>query len=150
MIASRTLAQGPHQYLATNPARDRVYATTWAQPPTLSSWAVDLSDQSLSLVNTVPISASTSVDNAEETAATSSYVHWYDGAIYSAGGPTGEVHAVDARTGGFGEKLQEMLYVEPSELPSADKTRVALVRTPRATPLCPTLFAKATWRSNSS
>lgn len=58
VIASRTLAQGPHQYLATNPARDRVYATTWAQPPTLSSWAVDLSDRSLSLVNTVPISAS--------------------------------------------------------------------------------------------
>lgn len=31
-------------------------------------------------------------------------------------------------TGGFGAKLQELLYVEPEELAAADKTRVALVR----------------------
>lgn len=47
--------------------------------------------------------------------------------IYSAGGPTGEVHSLDANTGGFASKLQELLYVEPEELEQADKTRVALV-----------------------
>lgn len=47
--------------------------------------------------------------------------------IYSAGGPTGEVHAVDPETGGFGAKLQELLYVPADELEQADKTRVALV-----------------------
>ena len=43
------------------------------------------------------------------------------------GGPTGEVHRVDLVTGGFAEKVQEILFVPPSELAKADKTRVALV-----------------------
>lgn len=65
------------------------------------------------------------------TAATSSYIQVSptQSRIYSAGGPTGEVHEVDAETGGFGTKLQELLYVPPGELDEADKTRVALVRT---------------------
>ena len=63
-------------------------------------------------------------------AATSSYIslpppytHFY-----SAGGPTGEVHLVDPLTGGFGEKVQQVLFVPENELEEADKTRVALVR----------------------
>jgi len=43
------------------------------------------------------------------------------------GGPTGEVHLVDKITGGFGQKMQEILFVPESELSQADKTRVALV-----------------------
>ena len=43
------------------------------------------------------------------------------------GGPTGEAHLVDKNTGGFGQKLQEILFVPESELSQADKTRVALV-----------------------
>jgi len=63
-------------------------------------------------------------------AAVSSYItvpppYWY---IYSTGGPTGEVHHVDKLTGGFGEKVQEILFVEEDKLKDADKTRVALVR----------------------
>ena len=52
-------AFGPHQYLATNQFRDRVYATTWAEPPSLSSWHVHRSNPDpwrVSLINTVPIS----------------------------------------------------------------------------------------------
>lgn len=37
------------------------------------------------------------------------------------------MHAIDPETGGFGAKLQELLYVKEDELESADKTRVALV-----------------------
>lgn len=37
------------------------------------------------------------------------------------------MHDVDSSTGGFGDKLQELLYVEKDELEMADKTRVALV-----------------------
>lgn len=48
--------------------------------------------------------------------------------IYSAGGPTGEVHRVDIASKGFGQKVQQVLFVEPEELEGADKTRVALVR----------------------
>ena len=64
------------------------------------------------------------------TAATGSYIQVSSALprIYSAGGPTGEVHAVDPVTGGFGAKLQELLYVKEDELAEADKTRVALVR----------------------
>jgi len=47
--------------------------------------------------------------------------------IYSAGGPTGEIHAIDPSTGGFGEKIQQFLFVPEDELEKADKTRVALV-----------------------
>lgn len=54
-------AFGPHQYLAVNSQRDRVYTTSWAQPPSLSSWSVDKSHHAwdkwtVNLVNTVPIS----------------------------------------------------------------------------------------------
>ena len=47
--------------------------------------------------------------------------------MYSAGGPTGEVHEVDVVSGRIGEKLQELLFVEEAELATADKTRIALV-----------------------
>lgn len=50
--------------------------------------------------------------------------------IYSTGGPSGEVHLVDQETGGFGEKVQEFLFVKEDELESADKTRVGLVSFP--------------------
>ena len=62
-------------------------------------------------------------------AATSSYITLpppYSRA-YSVGGPTGEVHLIDPDTGGFGEKLQQVLFVPESELEATDKTRVALV-----------------------
>ncbi|KAJ3565258.1 hypothetical protein NP233_g7749 [Leucocoprinus birnbaumii] len=42
------------------------------------------------------------------------------------GGPTGEIHLVDDRTGGFGQKIQEVLFVPEAQLPQADKTRAAL------------------------
>jgi len=67
------------------------------------------------------------LSNASITA-TSSYItlpppYTY---LYSAGGPTGETHAVDSSTGGFGEKIQELLFVPAEKLAEADKTRVAL------------------------
>lgn len=60
-VTSTTPAEGPHQYLALNEARDRVYATTWGMPPTLSSWAVekDSGAPTLRHVNSVSISQST-------------------------------------------------------------------------------------------
>ena len=47
--------------------------------------------------------------------------------IYSAGGPTGEVHHIDENTGGFGVKVEEILFVDKKDLEKADKTRAALV-----------------------
>lgn len=47
--------------------------------------------------------------------------------IYSTGGPTGEVHRVDENTGGFGVKVEEIIFVEKEDLEKVDKTRAALV-----------------------
>lgn len=127
-------ALGPHQYLACNAARDRVYATceylpmirqcnaemtiAWAQPPALSSWKIDYSSPEaepvIQSLNTAPITA------------TSSYITVIDTLISSAGGPTSEVHELDPKTGGFGRKVQQQLYVKEEELNGEDKTNVAL------------------------
>ncbi|KAI5477033.1 hypothetical protein MNV49_006909 [Pseudohyphozyma bogoriensis] len=95
-IHAKIRGEGPHQFWALNEERTRAYGTTWAKEPTLT--------------------------------ATSSYIQVspFQPRIYSAGGPTGEVHEVDPATGGFGKKLQELLYVPEDELEAADKTRVAL------------------------
>ena len=48
---------GPHQYLASNQHKNRIYTTSWALPPSLSSWHVERSDSWIvSHINTVPIS----------------------------------------------------------------------------------------------
>ncbi|KAG5637969.1 hypothetical protein H0H81_002413 [Sphagnurus paluster] len=112
-------ALGPHQYLATNPRRDRVYATTWAQPPTLSSWAIEREETSpwrLSFINNVSITATSSYINIPPP-----FTH-----AYSAGGPTGEVHAIEPVTGALKDKVQEILFIPEDELANADKTAVAL------------------------
>jgi carboxy-cis,cis-muconate cyclase len=64
----------------------------------------------------------------QSVAATSSYISVTDIGIYSAGGPTAEFHHIDPSTGGFGEKAQQLLFVDEEALPREDKTRVALVR----------------------
>lgn len=77
-------------------------------------------------------------------AAISSYITITNTHIYSIGGPTGEVHAkpcssssasssaaaaaaAAAGTTGFGEKVQEVLFVPEDELEGWDKTNKALV-----------------------
>ena len=114
---------GPHQYIAPNARRDRAYTTSWGSPPILSSWEIAREQQiehwRVSHINNAPITA------------TSSYIALTPPSngqhIYSMGGPTGEVHVVDPETGGFGQKVQEVLFVEDEELENADKTRKALV-----------------------
>ena len=52
-------AFGPHQYLACNDHKDHVYTTSWANPPSLSSWHIERLDdgsRNVSHINTVPIS----------------------------------------------------------------------------------------------
>lgn len=52
-------AFGPHQYLATNARKDRLYATSWALPPSLSSWEIERGNTNpwrVNHINTVPIS----------------------------------------------------------------------------------------------
>ncbi|KAG6849137.1 hypothetical protein H0H93_011000 [Arthromyces matolae] len=107
-------AFGPHQYLATNPRKDRVYTTSWALPPVLSSWSIE--EGKVQHLNSVPITATSSYITIPPP-----FTH-----AYSAGGPTGEVHTVDPTTGTLAEKIQQVLFVPEEELETADKTRVAL------------------------
>lgn len=112
-------AFGPHQYLALNADRSKAYATTWALPPSLSAWDVQypveepLRPPEIALLNTAPITA------------TSSYITVFDDLATSAGGPTGEVHKLN-EDGSFGEKLQQVAFVDEDQLEKEDKTRVAL------------------------
>jgi carboxy-cis,cis-muconate cyclase len=109
------------------------YTTTWAKEPSLSSWSIGESYDTLQHLNTVPISerhlfsSRNLIKRSTFLAATSSYLQITPDSkrLYSAGGPTGEVHSL-AVDGSIGIKLQELLYVEPDELAQADKTRVAL------------------------
>jgi len=131
-------AFGPHQYLAKNERGDRVYATSWALPPALSSWSIERADDrpwTIAHLNTAPISAYSerflNWQSLERfvVAATSSYISLplpYTH-LYSAGGPTGEVHIVDPVLGGFGEKVQQILFLPEDQLEQADKSRAALV-----------------------
>lgn len=143
-------AYGPHQYLATNAARDRLYATTWASPPILSSWAVDLdrspsSSDPANVKGTPQLRHLNNVDICEPldfksslacnalmgfycplSVATSSYISVTNSTIYSAGGPTAELHSIRG-DGGFGEKIQQLQYVTDAEMTTTDRTRKALV-----------------------
>ncbi|KAF9027035.1 putative isomerase YbhE [Hymenopellis radicata] len=100
-------AFGPHQYLHISPDKDTVYATTWSLPPSLHAFSLP----TLQHLGAAPITA------------TSSYITIRDNWMYSAGGPTGEVHRLP-----FPEpvKEQQFLFVPEDELETADKTRVAL------------------------
>lgn len=62
-----------------------------------------------------------------ETVATSSYISVTNTTIYSAGGPTAELHSIRS-DGGFGEKIQQLQYVSDVEMSTTDRTRKALVR----------------------
>lgn len=61
-------AHGPHQYLAADQRRTRIYTTSWALPPSLSSWEVERSNPlRINHVNTVPISMLPEVFMTDET-----------------------------------------------------------------------------------
>ncbi|KAF8901201.1 Lactonase, 7-bladed beta-propeller-domain-containing protein [Gymnopilus junonius] len=107
----------PSRRRRANQFKNRVYATTWAQPPALSSWQIEHSDPwRVSHINNVSITATSSYITVPPP-----YTH-----VYSVGGPTGESHVIDLQTGGFGEKMQELLFIPEDDLSAADKTRVAL------------------------
>ncbi|PWN36497.1 3-carboxy-cis,cis-mucoante lactonizing enzyme [Meira miltonrushii] len=127
-LLSSLPAYGPHSFLTagrtvdveSNRLVDTVYATTWAEEKELCAWKLDWQGEDLNglkWLGNVPITA------------TSSYVHPGSSRfLYSAGGPTGEVHSIDQATGAIQEKVQEIIFLKEGEkaLPKADKTRVAL------------------------
>ncbi|GAA6047554.1 hypothetical protein JCM3770_005805 [Rhodotorula araucariae] len=119
-------AEGPHQFIALSSDRKTAFATTWAQPPSLSSWEVLAGGKDgIRKINTVPISATGSYLAVSPTS-----LGFTPPVVYQAGGPVAQAFAVDAATGGFGDQLQEVIYLDGGEEelrdPKTDKTRVAL------------------------
>ncbi|KAJ7103774.1 hypothetical protein C8R44DRAFT_808135 [Mycena epipterygia] len=120
-------AFGPHQYIGLGPRTDKdvryAYTTSWALPPQLQSWAIEQQPGGVGLrvrfMDSVDITATSSYITVPPP-----YTH-----IYSAGGPSAQVHALpSAGSPGFGPHVQEILFVPEAELAAADKTRKALVR----------------------
>ncbi|KAK0545551.1 hypothetical protein OC844_007338 [Tilletia horrida] len=154
-------AQGPHQFLALGNGPEplanslgvaqwkTVYATTWANPPSLSAWSVKGLD--IDAGSSLDLAANVDLDwlSTVPITATSSYVHVQPPPfhsltspsygvepgsaqfLYSAGGPTGEVHRIDPLTGALASdpgKVQELIFLREGgkALPEANKTRKAL------------------------
>ncbi|KAJ7124367.1 hypothetical protein C8R44DRAFT_980667 [Mycena epipterygia] len=114
-------AFGPHQYIGLGPRTHGVdvrkaYTTSWALPPQLQSWAIEQQPEGVRVrfVDSVDITATSSYITVPPP-----YSH-----IYSAGGPSAQVHALDDP--GFGPHVQEIYFVPQGEWAAADKTRKAL------------------------
>jgi carboxy-cis,cis-muconate cyclase len=140
-LAQNVPTSAPHSYLAKDVHGDRVYATSWSSPPTLSSWSVKRTDDcswNIENINTVNTSrhvffpgmgSLTHIHSTFHKAAISGYIaipppsHY----LYSVGGPTGEVHIINASSGGVGQEVQQVLFVPEDDLEQADKTPGALV-----------------------
>ncbi|KAM5354539.1 hypothetical protein ACJ41O_001186 [Fusarium nematophilum] len=103
---------GLHQYVTSNAARDRIYATTMSEPPRIFSWAVS-QDFEFSHLDTVNVTTSSCYfsDNGEYA--------------FTAGGSGARINAL-TEDGGIGEEVHEMFYVPEQEIPRVDKTRSAV------------------------
>lgn len=56
-IIEKVKGEGPHQFFGLNQNRDKVYATTWGSPASLSAWNIVAGGQGgIEKINTVPIS----------------------------------------------------------------------------------------------
>ncbi|KAG9511771.1 hypothetical protein KCV07_g9938, partial [Aureobasidium melanogenum] len=104
-------AFGLHQFVTTNAARNRVYATTMSEPPQLFSWAIG-NNYEFTHLNTVNISS------------TSCYFSDDGSYAYTASGPTAQIHSL-TNDGALGNQTQQMIYVPPEEFSNVDKTRAA-------------------------
>jgi carboxy-cis,cis-muconate cyclase len=81
-------AQAPHSWLHISDNKKVLYATSWTEPPGLAAYAINALND-IKLINSV------------RTASRSGYVCASDRAVYSVGGASGEVFAIDRATGGF-------------------------------------------------
>ncbi|KAH7123303.1 hypothetical protein B0J13DRAFT_511604 [Dactylonectria estremocensis] len=104
---------GLHQFVTTNAAKDRVYATAMSEPPRLFAWSVD-GDYQFTHIDTVNI--------------TSSSCYFSDDGNYafSSGGSTAHLHAV-TEEGGLGEQVDELYMVPEEEIGNVVKTRAAVL-----------------------
>jgi carboxy-cis,cis-muconate cyclase len=102
-ITHRFPAAGFQLWLTLSKDQTRLYATAWTNPPSLASYNVRGSGTNIDKINSV------------EVVATSGYVTSSTNAVYSAGGPSGEVFSIDPITGGFGKLIQNLSFINEEE-----------------------------------
>jgi carboxy-cis,cis-muconate cyclase len=144
-LLSSLPAYGPHSFLTSGRTLDlesnrlvnTVYATTWAEKKELCAWKLDWKGEELNglkWLGNVPITATSSYVHIQPPPYSCLTAPCYNAEpgpsrfLYSAGGPTGEVHLIDQTTGMIQEKVQEIIFLREGKkaLAKADKTRVAL------------------------
>ncbi|BGP28363.1 hypothetical protein JCM10296v2_000095 [Rhodotorula toruloides] len=121
-VHRRVRGEGPHQFVALNEERDRAYVTTWAQPPSLSSWEVlEGGRGGVRKINTVPIWSYLTVSPSSLP---------FPSRVYQAGGHVAQTFSLSPSTRGFDTQLQEVIYLDGGEEElwdeKTDRTRVAL------------------------
>lgn len=89
-------AVGSHSFLALSPSRIHLYATAWLQQPSVISYRVQ-PDHTVALLNQQPVKSRSGYVAASAT-------H-----LYSAGGSSGEVFALNA-DGSVGDTVQELCF----------------------------------------
>ena len=100
-IIDRFQASGFHSWLSLSKDQSRLYATAWGNPQTVASYSVDKFGNNITKINSAEVSSR------------SGYVTVSSNAIYSVGGPSGEVFSIDPTTGGFGKLIQTLDFVDP-------------------------------------
>ncbi|GAA5902269.1 hypothetical protein JCM6882_000488 [Rhodosporidiobolus microsporus] len=98
--------RAPHSWLALNEAKDRLYATSWTEPPAVASYSISRPTSSYA-------SEAPSVTHLSSlpTIARSGYVCVSPTHLYSAGGPTGEVYRLSEESGAIEEEVQKLDFV---------------------------------------
>lgn len=111
-VSKKSAAAAGHSWLALSRDKTRLYATCWAQPPSVASYRI-LEDGSAELLN------------QKEIRALSGYVAVTDRHLYSAGGPSGEVFLLNDEDGSIGDLVQEVSFRRAEELDDGKRDGVA-------------------------
>lgn len=114
-VSRKSPAVGGHSWLALSPDHTRLYATCWADPPSVASYSIDPITKTPQLLNTRPV------------ASLSGYVVVTPSGRYliSVGGPSGEVFRLDPADGSIGDLVQPLLFRTEAELDDGRRDGVA-------------------------
>ncbi|ROV98953.1 hypothetical protein VSDG_03699 [Cytospora chrysosperma] len=110
-VSKKSEAAAGHSWLALSKDKTRLYATCWAEPPSVASYRIR-EDGSAELLNQKQIKA------------LSGYVACTDTHLYSVGGPSGEAFLLN-EDGSIGELVQEISFRKAEELDDGKRSGVA-------------------------
>lgn len=110
-IKKTSEACGGHSWLTLSKDHGFLYTTVWGEPPLVAAYKIN-EDGSVTLLNSKPVKSMSGYVVASET-------H-----LYSAGGPTGEVFAINA-DGSLGDLVQELSFREEQGTNDGQKNGVA-------------------------